>query len=392
MRITALRTYRRQAGNRAWSFCKLETDAGLEGWSEFSDDQFGSHGLKGAVHALGAGIVGLDPRRTRHVEALLHERIREAPGGQNLRAVAVLLNACLDLHARSLDVPVYALLGGPVRDDIPVYWSHCGLTRIRMAESGLGEAIRTPDDLEALGREVRDRGYHALKTNLLGFGPDGAYIRTTAAPGSLGDPFERRAVLRDVAAVIGALRRGAGPDVGIFLDINYNIREPALLQELADVAAEAGLDWLELDTKTPDLLRRLRAPSGLRIASCETLHGVEEFRPFLQGRLVDVPIIDPVWNGMPESVRMADEAARYRADIVTHNYASHLMSFMAAHLAAVAPNLSIMELDVEGVPWRDDVTDTAPQVVDGRMQLPTGPGWGCVPQQAALDADEQVTR
>ena len=77
-------------------------------------------------------------------------------------------------------MPVHELLGGAVRDRIPVYWSHCGLFRARYSHL-FGKVIdappvRTLDDLRAAGREVAERGFKALKTNVLIFDKDGARL------------------------------------------------------------------------------------------------------------------------------------------------------------------------------------------------------------------------
>ena len=59
---------------------------------------------------------------------------RQAPGGLNQQAMAAIENALLDVKAKALGVPVYELFGGPVRDRLPLYWSHCGSYRFRNAE------------------------------------------------------------------------------------------------------------------------------------------------------------------------------------------------------------------------------------------------------------------
>src|SRR5690606_15145901 len=80
-----------------------------------------------------------------------------------------------DIKAKSLGVPIYELLGGKLRDSLPVYWSHCGMYRARhteLFEKVIGRpAVRGLDDIERLGQEVRERGFRALKTNLLVFEP-----------------------------------------------------------------------------------------------------------------------------------------------------------------------------------------------------------------------------
>ena len=85
----------------------------------------------------------------------------------NQRGIAAIENALLDIKAKALNVPVYEMLGGPVRTRVPVYWSHCGTYRGRNAAAVGVEPLRSYDDVAALGEEVRKRGFKALKTNIL---------------------------------------------------------------------------------------------------------------------------------------------------------------------------------------------------------------------------------
>jgi L-alanine-DL-glutamate epimerase-like enolase superfamily enzyme len=40
------------------------------------------------------------------------------------------------------------------------------------------------------------------------------------------------------------------------------------------------------------------------------------------------------------------------------------------------PNLRIMEIDVDDVPWREELFTNLPQIENGYLHIPTGPGWG----------------
>jgi L-alanine-DL-glutamate epimerase-like enolase superfamily enzyme len=57
---------------------------------------------------------------------------------------------------------------------------------------------------------------------------------------------------------------------------------------------------------------------------------------------------------------------------------------MGAHFAAVVPNLRIMEYDPDMVPWQDDLVTVKPDVRDGHLHLPTGPGWGTEVNEEAV--------
>ena len=66
-----------------------------------------------------------------------------------------------------------------------------------------------------------------------------------------------------------------------------------------------GLDWLELDTPSPSALRRVRDRAAMPIASLESVMGRRALLPFLEADAVDVAIVDPLWNGVDESCKMA---------------------------------------------------------------------------------------
>jgi galactonate dehydratase len=59
---------------------------------------------------------------------------------------------------------------------------------------------------------------------------------------------------------------------------------------------------------------------------------------------------------------------------------------MNAHFCAVVPNLRIMEIDPDTVPWYDELVTVKPDVKDGHLILPTRPGWGTEVDEAAVRA------
>ena len=91
---------------------------------------------------------------------------------------------------------------------------------------------------------------------------------------------------------------------------------------------------------------------------------------------MDVAMVDVPWNGFSQAKKVADLAEAFQINIAPHNYYSHLSTLMSAHLCAVAPNVRIMEIDIDDVPWKDDLVTEPVEIVDGYLQMPTGPGWG----------------
>src|SRR4029450_2596660 len=117
-------------------------------------------------------LIGQDPRPIERIMTRQYAITRQAPGGLNQQAMAAIENALLDVKAKALGVPVHALFGGPVRDRLQLYWSHCGSYRFRNAD-GMGvEPVRSLDDLAKLGKRGKERGFKALKTNISRFDLD----------------------------------------------------------------------------------------------------------------------------------------------------------------------------------------------------------------------------
>jgi L-alanine-DL-glutamate epimerase-like enolase superfamily enzyme len=387
MRITGVKDLHADGGWRTISFLKLETNEGLVGWSEFNQTSW-NPGLTGIIRALGEGLIGKDPQAWARIGADLRAQTRMAAGGLVDQAIAAIENACLDIAGKAAGVPVYRLFGGPVRERIPLYWSHCGSFRATMPELFEqrigGKAVRALDDISELGAEVKRRGYRALKTNPMLF--DGERPRMTNPGfrpglelGRNGDPKLFDAIVR----LLEAFRAGAGPDVGLLLDVNFGF-SPEALRQLAYRLEPLGLFWLEADMHAPEALAQVKRAVRTPIASLESIYRVRGYLPYLNAGACDVAIIDIVWNGLPESLKIAQAAEALEVNVAPHNFYGHIASLIGAHFSAVVPNLRIMEYEADDCPWQDEYVTAPPMIEHGELVLPTGPGWGADVVEAAV--------
>ena len=87
-------------------------------------------------------------------------------------------------------------------------------------------------------------------------------------------------------------------------------------------------------------------------------------------------MVDVAWNGFAQSKLISEVAETYEINIAPHNYYSHLATLMSAHLCAVLPNVRILEIDVDDVPWKDGLINRALVVEKGELVIPQRPGWG----------------
>jgi galactonate dehydratase len=387
MKIAQFESLHADAGGRAFDYLKLTTDDGLVGWSEYNES-FGGLGVAAAIEQLAPVLIGKDPRAVEAHVALLQAVRRPSAGGMVQQAVGAIENALLDVKARALGVPVYELFGGPVRDRQRVYWSHCGTYRVGARAKALQvPEIRSLDDIVKLGREVVARGYSALKTNILLLDNDNPRGHT---PGfARGESFPElnpeRYVVNAVREQLAAFREGAGPDVDILVDLNFNYKTEGYLK-VARAMEPFDLFWVEMDIRNPTALHYIRSRTTIPVASGESLFGRREYRPFFELNAMDAVIIDLPWNGLAESMKIASMADAYEINIAPHNFYSPLATMMSMHLCAIAPNVRIMETDVDQAPWVDDLVTVKPDIRDGYLYLPTGPGWGTEINEATIKA------
>ena len=386
MKVRSIETLACDAGWRNYHFVKLTTDNGIVGWSEF-DEGFGAPGVGTVIERLGTKVVGEEVGSHERIFAALAAATRPASGGIVALALGALENALLDAKAKGLGVPVYELLGGKVRDRIRVYWSHCATWRINHP-AHYKPAITDLDGVKAIGREARDKGFTALKTNIFDYDASGR-IRGGYRPG-FGVPVQpalnvERAVLENIVTHLEALRDGAGPDMDILIDLNFNAKTEGYLKILRAIA-KLDLFWVEIDTFSPEALGYIRRHSPHPISSCETLLGLQEFLPYFREQAMDVAIVDTPWNGVWQSMKIAAAAEAHEVNVAPHNFYGHLCTMMNAHFSAAAPNLRIMETDIDRIAWDHELFTHVPEIVDGHLVMPDRPGWGTEPNEEGLRA------
>jgi L-alanine-DL-glutamate epimerase-like enolase superfamily enzyme len=380
MRIVDLQTLRADGGWRPFSFLKVTTDEGLTGWAEFAEGSW-SPALPEVIRELGRQVIGRDPTSFARLSAELHAVTQFTAGGLSHQAIAAIENACIDIAAKARSMPVHALFGGPMREAVDVYWSHCGSFRARHAElfeKVLGKArLASTSDFERLGEEAVARGFKAVKTNPILFEKDGPVLLN---PGfvpqglSFGRALDEQ-TLHVIAEQCAAMRSALGPDRGLMLDVNFSLR-PESLRRLAQLLEPSRLRWLETDLHDPAALGAFRSGCRLPIASLESIYGRRGYKPYFDAHAVDTAVVDVLWNGFAESVRIAALAETFEVNVAPHNFYGPLADLMSAHFCAAAGNLAIMEIEGDDVPWKSSLLTRSSELREGQFVIPTGAGWG----------------
>ena len=363
VKITKVEPILCDGGRWPWGFVKIQTDEGVTGYGECG----GRLGIVGDVKTMEPALLGKDPRPVEK----LHWEMRGLMRFSSQRVVAGIETALWDIKAKALGVPLYELFGGPIRDKVRLYWSHCGTHRIRCPGEVEVPPPRRMEDITNLGREVVDRGFTALKTNMVVPG-DPAYVIDVTEGACLNiDNYIVEAVVR----LISTFREAVGDKIDIALDLNWKFKTEGFIR-IAQALEPYNLMWLEFDTHDPEALLQVKQSTKTPICSLESLNAGWEYKPFLALHSLDVAMVNIPNCGFMESRRIAALADIYEIMIAPHEGHSPLGTLMTAHLCATVPNVKIMEFDVEAAPWRDDLVTNPPEIKNGYLILPDKPGLG----------------
>lgn len=367
VKITNVQPIQADAAWAAYTFVKVETDAGITGYGECSDWR-APNAVAGGVLDMRGVVLDQDPMAVAALTAAMNRHNQQAPGGTMGRAIAGIECALWDIKGKAYGVPVYELFGGPFRDRVRLYWSHCSTYRARYSELLGTPPIRTYDDIADLGREVVQRGFTALKTNITIPGDPADVYATT-------DGILEPGILERITSLLDAFRAGTGDGFDLALDINYNFKTHGATK-IAKALEPYDMMWLELDTWEPAALRQVTRSTSTTICSGESVNTLLDYRPFLEQKAMDVGMVDIPWTGFAQAKAIIDLAESHDIVMAPHNYYSHLSTFMAAHLCAATRCVQIMETDVDAAPWRDELFTEIPQIEDGYLVIPDSPGWG----------------
>jgi galactonate dehydratase len=76
---------------------------------------------------------------------------------------------------------------------------------------------------------------------------------------------------------------------------------------------------------------------------------------------------------LDEQVKIAALCDTFEVNCAAHNYHGWLGTAISAHFCAAIPNFKVLEVDVDDVPWKDEIVTVVPRVENSIFYMPTGP-------------------
>jgi galactonate dehydratase len=347
-----------------WLFCRIETDDGVVGWGE-PVVEGRAEVVRAAVDVFSEYLVGRDPLRVTDHWLVLTRAGFYRDGPVLSSAVAGIDQALWDIAGKVYGAPVYALLGGPVRDLVRVY-----------AWVGGDEPAALAD---AVAAQV-DAGFTAVKMNVSGRMPP---VATSA---------EVDAVIERAAAARAAL--GPGRDMAI--DCHGRLTPATARRVLPELAPFRPL-FVE-EPVLPEhchVLPSLAAASPVPLAAGERIYGRAGFLAALQAGIAVVQPDLSHAGGISEVTKIASLAETFGALLAPHCPLGPVALAASLQVGFAAPNLLIQEQSL-GIHYHKDadllsyVVDTEPfRFVDGHAARRDLPGLGVTVDEHAVRAADR---
>jgi len=333
---------------------RVDTDEGIVGWGEAFTLGDREQNIAHNVTNLRRYLVGKNPFHIREFTRWARDIFSEGrPALELFCAMSGIEQALWDILGKSLNTPVYNLLGGPCRD------------RIRVYANGWTAGARTAKEMADRAVAVAGMGFNAIKLY----------------------PFQNDESEQAIAANIRAVREAVGPTVDLLIDV-WRRPEPTKAIRVAKMIEELHVFWYEepVPSENLDLLAEVRRSIRLPVVTGECLYTRFDFRRVLEKRAAD--ILNPdvgSCGGILELTEIAAMAEPYYVQMSPHNYNSTAVGLAATlQASAVIPNFVITEYFINFQDTGDAITTHPFKVEEGCIRLPTAPGLGIDINQDAL--------
>ncbi|MCC8189092.1 MAG: mandelate racemase/muconate lactonizing enzyme family protein [Planctomycetes bacterium] len=359
----------------------------------------GAATVEAAIHELVAPqLLGQEADAIEGLSRLLTQPYVGFGGsGAEIRAASAVDIALWDLKGQRLDTPVYNLLGGPVRPDIPVYNTCAGYAynsqgARRRSVSGTEEAAGPYDDQIAfmrdageLARSLLDEGISAMKIwpfDGYATAPASHHIRLADLKAGL-EPFAR-------------IRRAVGDRMDVMCEL-HSLWGGAAARRICQGLEDYGVFWAEDPIGKSDdaaALADLRRHTRTPLCLSETLGGLTRYRDLLERRAVDYVMIDIAWcGGLTPARKIAALAEAAAVPITPHDCTGPVVLWAGVHFSLTAATAIFQEVvRAYLATWYRDLVTVLPTLENGRIRPPAAPGLGTALRPEVKTRSDAVVR
>ena len=295
--------------------------------------------------------------------------------GAETRALSAFEVALWDIMGKRYDAPLYHLLGGLTRDEIPTYNTCLSFGRIRDYEAW-------HEDAGALARSLLADEISAMKI----------WPFDQFSERSFGQRITTAEIEKGLIP-IKQIRDAVGDQMEIGIECHFRWNRVSM-ERIARALEPYNILFLEdvMPAVYPDEIKALAERSTIPIVGSELLMTRWQLREWLEKHVSQIVMTDAVWNGgIAETRKIAALAETFGLPLVLHNVAGPICHAACMHLGAHIPNLFYVES--ARAFYREYFTalsDLSPTVRDGHLDIPAGPGLGLKLLDSALERADLI--
>ncbi len=376
MKIASLETFR-PAFQPNVTLLRLRSDDGAVGLGEAF---FAAGAVEAYLHENVAPVLlALNDPTPEAVARKLAPYVGYQGGGVETRAIGAVDIALWDLMGRRAGRRVADLLGGAVRERIPIYNTCAGSGYVgsssRQESGNWGLGREAPfEDLEAflnrpaqLARELAAEGIPGMKV-----WPFDTGAEKTGGTDILPEDLERG------LSVARAIRE-AVPSMNLMIELHglWNLKSA---EKICRALEPLKPFWVEdpIRPDAVDALSRLKNATSVPIATGETVVGRRGFLPLLERKAVDVITADVQWTGgLTEARKIASLADTFGVPVAPHDCTGPVTFAACAHLVMSQPNGLVQETVRAFLrTWYGELVEGLPPISGGQLSLTKEPGLG----------------
>ena len=358
MKITDIQTLIVNAEMKNWVFVKILTDEGIYGWGE-STVEWKTRAVVGAIEDLKPLIIGKDPRNIKQNFQIMTKHGFWKLGVIGMSAISGIEHAMWDILGKSLNTPVWQLLGGKVRDKVKIY-THLGMGDMKAVYKDTMNVSGLIDHAQKLV----DLGYNAFKVVFI------PYTHYTVTNKNL----------KYVNHLMSSLRDKVGDEIEIMVDFHGRCGSGQSAIQYVKELEPYNPMFIEEPIQPGDTSTLLQIKEAIccPLATGERLIGLQEFESLFHLRAID--IAQPDLNhcgGLLEAKNIASAASVANIAIAPHNPNGPIAGAADLHFAISTTNHIIQEVMDKSVPWYEDVISSTPIKRNGSYwEIPNSPGFG----------------
>ena len=307
-----------------WLFVKVETDDGFYGLGECTDYAVNLHLVNG-INSLKSMLLGMDASNIENIWQTIFHYYDDLNGrGYVSHLISAIDIALWDIKGKVLNTPIYNLLGGAVRDRVPLY------THVQDYNSGAGGL----DSLVKAAKETVNIGFEAIKTdpfptNINGFSGPSEVERLTPK------------LLRQSVEWMKTLREAVGEDYELMVDAHARFDVASAIaagKQLEDI----NLVWLEepIHVENHNALRQVKENINIPICIGERHFTRWDYTEIFNNRLAEYVMPDVAWcGGISELRRIAAQAEVNYIRISPHDALGPISIAAGFQVCMTTPNL-----------------------------------------------------